>query len=385
MSGRWDALEVLEQIFCLLSELGCVVDLLACELVCHRWRDVLLRSRAAWQRVQFVEHTFLKLGNRDDDDDDDEVESHEEIAKRSRRAATLTVKTLRSLLTRHAGKVQRLLVGAPVALVGDDWLEAMRLAAGPLRELVLAMPATMPAKAHGSLLLLTRLERIDVHRLHTTNQIIKNFLNTRTAPHLLEMNLGGVPGIFSSGVNMLAIRMMTALESLHFDSAHLTLVEICIPLVSTSYSLRHFSARNNLEVDMHMYAFECTCTRLETLQLSNTLFDNVTLLSVLSAARTSLRLLDVSRTQVTSTIWAVSPVLPRLQTLIMAKTRVDEPDWCETLLFRAPQLKAIDVSFVAGVTDADIELLEGRVERIVADGCRSVSRSKRTALRTMST
>ena len=382
MTSRWDALEVLEHIFSFLTP-GCVVDLLACELVCHRWRHVLLRSRDAWKRVQFVEHTFL---TRDDDGGgDDGDDSHDEIAKRSRKASTLTVRTLRALLARHAGKVQRLLVGAPITLAGDDWLDAMRLAAAELRDLTLAAPAVLPAKAQNSLLLLTRLERVNVSRLHTTNAIIKNFLNTRTAPHLLALNLSGISGIFASGVSMAAIRMMTALESLHFDSSQLTLVEICIPLVSTAYSLKHFSARNNLELDVLQYMFECTCTRLETLELSNTHLDNTALLSMLAAARTSLRVLDVSQTHVTSTIWAVCPVLPRLETLVIAKTRIDEPDWCESLLFRAPALKAIDVSFVAGVSDSDIALLEGRAERIVADGCRGVSRSKRTALRAQST
>jgi len=87
---------------------------------------------------------------------------------------------------------------------------------------------------------------------------------------------------------------------------------------------------------------------------------------------------------VTSTIWSVSPPLPRLATLIIAKTHVgdgDDDDWCQQMLACTPGLRAIDVSHTR-IVERSVELLQARgVHRIVVDGCRGVTRATRSLLR----
>jgi hypothetical protein len=95
-----------------------------------------------------------------------------------------------------------------------------------------------------------------------------------------------------------------------------------------------------------------------------------------------LELLDVSQTQVTHTIWTVSPPLPRLATLIIAKTHVDDgDDWCQQMLACTPGLRAIDVSHTRIVERGVVLLQERGVQRIVVDGCRGVTRATRSLLR----
>jgi hypothetical protein len=290
-------------------------------------------------------------------------------------------------LRRHGSKLtDRIRISAPIVVAADDadWAQAMRaLNGGPCRSLTLAAPLHLQTAAYGSLALIDGLERFSFRSLKCSNRIIKNVLRPDTSSQLLEMDLSGISDIFRSGVSMAAIRQMTRLESLHFDDAGLNNLEIMIPMVSESYSLVNYSARDNPNVAQQYYIFDCTCTRLRSLQLANTSIDNTALLSILTAAQSSLQLLDISQTHVTSTIWSVSPALPQLATLCMAKTAVDEEGWALHLLQCAPRLHSVDVSYMT-ITDDIISLLQTRAERIVADGCRGVSRATRSHLRSLS-
>jgi hypothetical protein len=263
--SRWDAKEVLHDIFSHLVH-GTVLDLITCVLVCKRWRDVIESSTSLWTSVSFRDHAYL--------DETDDASSVEDVAKRARKHTRLSPTLLHALLNRHGSKVTTsITIAAPFTVAADDqvWQAAMALLnAAPCKSLTLAAPLAMHANAYSSLRVLTGLERFDLRSLKCSNRIIRELLRSDTSSQLLSMDLSNIPGIFQSGVSMEAIRKMTRLETLRFDNAELALPELLIPLVSSSYSLLNYSARNNLELSAHYYLFECTCTRLQRLELAGT-------------------------------------------------------------------------------------------------------------------